>query len=97
MQLGNLGSMRLGKKDALPGVEAGRQPVKRHLVDIPLQRTGILQRGQGMDINNAIDTIILFLKVNIILYRTQVIAQVLPSGRTGPGKNTLLHPSGSPL
>jgi len=44
-----------------------------------------------MDINNAIDAIILILQADIVLYRPEVIPQVLPAGGASPGKNTTLH------
>jgi len=61
-------------------------------MDITLQSTGILQSGQGMDVNDAIDAIILILELHVILYRPQIVTQVLSPCRTSPGKDTtLLH------
>jgi len=60
-------------------------------MDIPLQGTGVLQRGQGMDINYTVNAIILILEVHIILYGSKIVAQVLPPGRPSPRKNTTFH------
>jgi hypothetical protein len=83
--------MRLDKEYALMRVKASRQPVKQHLVDIFLQFTGVFQRGQGVNVNYAIDAIVFILKFYIVLNSPQKVPQVLPAGGTGPGENTLLH------
>jgi tRNA A37 threonylcarbamoyladenosine dehydratase len=46
-----------------------------------------------MDINYAVDTVILILKVHIILYGSQIVAQVLPARGAGSRKDPTLHPN----
>jgi hypothetical protein len=91
MKLHYLRDMGLDKKDAFLRVKPSRQPVEHHLIYIFLQATGIFQCGQSMDINDAIDAIILILKADPILQRSQVVPQVLPAGGTSPRKNATLH------
>jgi len=44
-----------------------------------------------MDINYAIDASILILEVDIILYGSQIVPQVLSACGTSPRKNPTLH------
>jgi hypothetical protein len=44
-----------------------------------------------MDINYAVDAIILILEVHIILYGSQIVAQVLPTCGASSRKNPMLH------
>ncbi len=67
--------------------------VEHHLVDILLQSTGVLKRGQGVDINYTLDTSILSLETHVVLYSSQVISQMLPTCGASSRKDTTLHSS----
>ena len=66
--------------------DASRQPVQRHFVGVLAQILGGLHRGQGVQIHDAVDAVVLILQRNIVLDRAQVIAQVLAPGGAGAGK-----------
>ena len=68
----------------LVGVDARRQPVQDHLLDIWLYLGGIVGRlygGEGVDVHRAIDAAIVLLKVYPVGQSAEVISQVeLPGG-----------------
>jgi len=86
-----LRNMRLNEHDALLGVNAGRQPVKHHFVNIFLKGFCILQSSESMNINHAIDAIIFILKGNEILYGSQIVTNMLPARGAEARENTLSH------
>ena len=91
MEFHYLGDMGLDKDDAFPRVHAGCQPVEHHLTDVVLYFAGIGEGGEGVDVNRAVDTVVLLLEGDIVLDGTQQVADVLPAGGTRPGKDTFLH------
>jgi hypothetical protein len=51
---------------------------------------GILECGQGMDIYDAVDTIIVLLKFDVVLNSPQVVANVQLTCGPGPGEDATL-------
>jgi len=66
--------MRLDKKDTPLRVEPRCQPIEHHLMDVCLQLLGDFKCGQGVDIDDAVDTLVVLLEPDIVLNSTQVIA-----------------------
>jgi len=91
MQFHYFGDMGLNKEDASFRVKTSRQPVEDYFADVVLQFTGILHSGQGMDVNHTVDTVVLLLEGDIILYSPEVVTDVLSGSRADSGKNALLH------
>ncbi len=89
MQFHHLRHMRLDEHDRLLGVNPRGQPIQGHFHRITLQILRGLNRGQGVDINDTIHAVIIFLQRNIILDRAQVIAQVLTASGACPEKRGL--------
>ena len=65
----------------------GGQPIQGHLIGIAGQIAGGFERGQGVQVDNAVNAVIIILQGHIILDRAQVIAQVLAPGWPRAGKN----------
>ncbi len=80
--------MRLDEDDRFLRADAGRQPIQRHLIGVLHQILGAFDGGQRMDVDDAVNAIVLILQGHVILNRPQVIAQVLPAGWPGAGKAT---------
>ena len=51
------------------------------------QVAGGLHGGQGVQVDDAVDAVVLILQRDIVLDGAQVVAQVLATGRPGAGKN----------
>jgi hypothetical protein len=83
--------MRLNEDNALVGVNAGRQPVKHHFVDIFPQGFCAFQSGESMNIYYTIDAVIFILKDNEILYRSQVVTNMLSACGAEARENAFSH------
>ena len=88
VQAHHLRHLGLDKDNGLLRVNAGRQPVQGHFVDVGLN-VGHVRRvfngGQGVDVNDAVDAAVVLLQVHPVFQRPQVIAQVQPPGGAHPG------------
>jgi hypothetical protein len=91
VELHHLRNMRLNEYDALLGVNAGGQPVKHHFIDIVSKGLCVFQSGESMNIHHAIDAVIFILHGNEILYRSQVVTNMLSACGAEPGENALSH------
>jgi hypothetical protein len=91
MELHYLRNVRLNEDDAFLRVNAGRQPVKHHFVNIFPQGFSVFQSGESMNIHDAIDAVIFILKDNEILYRSQVVPNMLPACGAEARENALSH------
>src|SRR5512136_1427369 len=83
--------MRLNKDDAFLWVNACRQPVKHHFVNIFPKGFRILQSRESMNIHDAIDAVIFILEGNVILHRSQIVSDVLSACRSRTGENAFSH------
>ena len=88
MQTHHLRHVGLDKEDGLLRVNAGGQPVQRHFVDVGsdfrhLPR--VLNGGQGVDVDDAVDATVILLQIDPVFQGTQVVAQVQPPGGAHPG------------
>ena len=87
MQLHHLGYVGLDKEDALSGVKPDCQPVEYHLVDVALELAGVCHRGQGVNVNGAVDAVLLVLEPHPVLDGSQVVAYMLTTRGAGSGKD----------
>ena len=83
--------MRLNEDDTLLRVNAGRHPVKHHFVNVFPDRLCVFQSGEGMNIYHAIDAVILILEGNVILHRSQIVADMLSACGARAGENAFSH------
>jgi len=86
-----LRNMRLNEDNALMGVNAGRQPVKHHFINIFPKRFSSFQSGESMNIHHAVDALIFILKGNIILHRSQVVTDMLSACGARARENAFSH------
>ena len=82
------------KEDALFGVQARCQPVEEHLLDIVLELIGVFQSGQGVNVDGAVYAVVVVLKGDIVLDCAEVVAEVLPTRGSGPGKHSAFFAAG---
>ncbi len=83
MQFRHLWDMRLDKHDRFFRADSHCQPVQCHLIGVLGQFLGGFQRGEGVQVHDAVDAIIILLQGNVVLHGAQVIAQVLATGGAG--------------
>src|SRR5574341_1134959 len=69
---------------------ACRQPIENHFCGVLLQLLGRLDRGQRVDIHDAIHAIVVILQRDIVLDRAQIVPQMLPARWPGPRKHASL-------
>jgi hypothetical protein len=79
----------LHKKDRLLRINATGKKVDHHLAGIPKQVAGLVWHGHGVEIYNAVDTLMVFLQLNPIGYGTEIVADVNDTGRLYSGENAL--------
>ena len=84
-------NMRLNEDDALLWVDAGRQPVKHHFVNIFPKGFCAFQSGESMNIHHAINAVIFILKGDEILYRSQVVTNMLSACGAEARENAFSH------
>ncbi len=97
MKLGHFRDLGLHEEDALLRIKSGGQPVKDHLTDIGLQvldAFDALERRQCVNVNDAVDALVLGLEADIILDSSEVVTDVLSARGSGAGENALLHQLG---
>jgi len=75
-------------------IDAGGQPVERHLEDVLLELGCAFKRCQRMKVDDAVDAIIIVLQLDVVLNSADVITDVLSAGRARPGENTFSHNRG---
>ena len=71
-------------------VSSGRMPAasrSSHLVGVLFQVLGILDGGQGVQVHDAIDALVIVLQGNVVLDRTQVVSQVGAPGWADAGED----------
>ena len=86
MELCYLRDLRLDKENALFGVKPDRQPIKHHLIDVALELRCIGDGGEGVDIDAAVDALVLVLQLYPVLQSAEVVTDVLPAGGACAGK-----------
>jgi hypothetical protein len=91
MELDYFRNVRLNEDDTLLRVHASGQPVKHHFIDIFPKTLRAFQSGQSVNVHNTIDAVVFVLESNVILYRTHVVANMLPAGRASAGENAFFH------
>jgi hypothetical protein len=58
---------------------------------------GVLEGGEGMDVDDAVDAIVVMLQLDIILDSPQVVADVLSASGSGAGEDAPLFQASPPL
>ena len=87
MQFRNLRNVTLDEQDGFFRTNSGCQQVERHVVCVLPQVDSILDGGQGVQIYNAIDAIIIILQSDIILDCAQIVTQMSAPGGADAGKD----------
>ena len=75
-QLGVLGEVRLADQGAALRVEAHGQQVEHHLVGQLAQLCAIVDGGHGVQVDDAVDRLVLVLQPDVVHLRAEVVAQV---------------------
>ena len=94
-ELGVAGDLALVEDDVALRVDAARDEGSRDLADLARQIRLDQRRGQRMHVDDAIDAIVLVLKLDEALERAEVIAEMQVSGRLHAGEDKFLkslHP-----
>ena len=52
-----------------------------------LHLVGVLQGGEGMNVDGAVNAVVVVLKGDVVLDCAEVVAEVLPARGPGPGKH----------
>ena len=47
---------------------------------------GVLQGGEGVNVDGAVDAVVVILEGDVVLDSAEIVAEVLPARGTGPGK-----------
>ncbi len=81
--------LALIEDDASLGIDAGGQISGGHLAGVSTQQGRVLPDGDGVQVDDAVDALVLVLQRNEVSDRTQVVAQVQVAGRLNAGKNPL--------
>ena len=90
VQLGHFGNVRLDEHDRFLRTDARCQPIQRHLVRVLLEVLRILDRRERVQVDDAVDTLVVVLQRHVVLDRAQIIAEMLASRRASTGENTSL-------
>ena len=64
---------------------------RRPVMDVVLERVGVLKGGQRMDIHNTVYAVVLVLHSKEVLHGPQIVAKMLPSRWTETRKDALCH------
>src|SRR3989304_7423740 len=91
MELHYLRHMRLNEDNALLRVNAGRQPVQHHFINILPKGFRAFQSGESMNIHHAVDAVIFILEGNIIPHRSQIVTNMLSARRARARENAFSH------
>jgi hypothetical protein len=83
--------MRLNEDDTLLRVDASRQPVKHHFVNIFSKALRVFQSCERVNIYYAIDAVIFVLKGDVVADRSQIVANVLFARRPCARENAFFH------
>jgi hypothetical protein len=86
VQLGHFRERATGQNDRLIRPDAGRQEVEDHLAVFSLE-AGVVSRVVSVEIDHAVDAVVVGLQGDVVLDRPQVVAQVLPPRRARPGED----------
>src|ERR1051325_5905438 len=81
VELGVLGNVRLDEDDALRRIEAGRVQADRHVHRQRRQTRRIVALGDGVEIDDAEEAVVLGLETDPVLDRAEVVADVELVGR----------------
>ena len=92
MEHGVLGHERLPEQHCLLGIEAGGEPVDDHVVDVVLERRGVLVvRGEGVQVGDDEEAVVFVLQAYPVLQRTVVVAEVQGAGGAHAGQDSGAH------
>ncbi len=97
MQGHNFRDVGLNEDDATLRIDAGGQPIQDHVLDIRLDLgrfIGGFDGGQGVNIDGAIDTIVLLLELYTVLQRPHVVAEMEQTRGTHSRKDDALFTLG---
>ena len=78
-------------------IDAGCQEHAGDLQDLGAQLGGILVDRDGVQIDDAENTLVVVLDIHPVLERAQIVADVQIAGRLDAGKNACFHVSGGAI
>ena len=89
-QLYELGHLRLAEDDRPLRVDSGPDPVGEHLDPVLVDAGHVLvPRRKGVQVDDAVDALVLVLEGDPVLQRPEPVADVQPPGRPHAGENAL--------
>ena len=92
-QLRVLGEVGLADQGASFRVEAHGQQVEHHVVGEAPHLLAVVDRGQGVHVDDAVDRVVLVLQLDVVDLRSQVVAQVRRPRRLDPAEHTFAYRS----
>ena len=92
-ELGVRRDVALHEQDRALRVDAGGEQGGGRLAGVAAQLVGVLQRGQGVLVDQAVEAVIGRLQPHPMPDRAQIVAQVDAGGRLDAGKDAALHGS----
>ena len=72
-------------------VDARRQVQRRRLQDLGAQLGGVLVEGDGVQVHDAEDALVIVLNAHLVLERAQIIPDVQIAGRLHAGEDSCFH------
>ncbi len=79
-QLGNFRHVRLAKERGLFRIEAQREIREGHLAGVLLEEQRIVHGGQGVQVGDEVERLLIVLQLNVLADRAEIIA---PMGKAG--------------
>ena len=86
-----LGEVGLADERAASRIEADGEQVEHHLVGQPAQLGAVVDRGQRVQVDDAVDRLVLVLQRHVVHLGAEVVAEVRRAGGLDPAEDALPH------